>query len=191
MFMDSLALKGLIKKTQEGFLIIPATKADGTNLDLYSNTADGKYLNISEIYGHTAYYSVNGEFACDDHMISNYYCFKEGSDEALLISDIFKASVDYKQILMDAMKKELKLAEKQHGIDPDMPGMEALLDYCATSMKGFSIEHDYIQLFYDDMDEAVKTYLGLGEDENAYIYSSPITTLSFTNIGCQNLNIFD
>ena len=44
--MQSLALRGLLKKTDEGFIIIPATNADKTNLNLYANQADGKYLNL-------------------------------------------------------------------------------------------------------------------------------------------------
>lgn len=44
--MEAIGFRGLLKRTQNGFYIIPATKADYTNLSQYSNLADGKYLTI-------------------------------------------------------------------------------------------------------------------------------------------------
>lgn len=44
--MKSIAIKGLLKKQNEYFIIVPATKADKMNLNIYADAADGKYLNI-------------------------------------------------------------------------------------------------------------------------------------------------
>lgn len=45
--MKALAIQGKIIKESEKFIIIPATKADGTNLDLYTTQLDGKYSTIT------------------------------------------------------------------------------------------------------------------------------------------------
>lgn len=44
--MNAIGFRGLLRRTDNGFYIVPATKADYTNLSQYSNLAEGKYLNI-------------------------------------------------------------------------------------------------------------------------------------------------
>lgn len=44
--MKSIAIKGTLKSTTEGYVIVPATKADSNLLNSYAACCEGKYLNI-------------------------------------------------------------------------------------------------------------------------------------------------
>lgn len=44
--MNTVSIKGILKQTQEGFVIVPVTKADKQNLAIFADTAENKYLSI-------------------------------------------------------------------------------------------------------------------------------------------------
>ena len=44
--MNTIAIKGVLQKTHDGYLIIPATKCDTTTLSLYAERAEGKYVSM-------------------------------------------------------------------------------------------------------------------------------------------------
>ena len=45
--MKALSIRGILQQTPEGYLILPATKADKSNLSLFTESTSGKYVTIS------------------------------------------------------------------------------------------------------------------------------------------------
>jgi len=44
--MNTVSIRGLLKRTPNGYMVIPATKCDYTMLSMYSDKADGKYISM-------------------------------------------------------------------------------------------------------------------------------------------------
>lgn len=163
----------------------------------------GHLYNVSETYSS---YLYNQDIGTGETTVSgeyNSYCFKEGSNEPLLITDIFKEGVDWKAVLREAMIKSVENIGESSIYDPKTntmvpfeidasnPQFLAYVDAALLDVKGFSFTTDGMYLRFNDLTDIYNKTITTETMDVAYMYENAITSLTFTEIGTENLNIFE
>lgn len=189
---DRSELEYHIKETQR---LIDRLTADA-HKDIYAYVVAytyvnevGSYVNIAENISCSVYSSNLNEGIYKE--VCKLHTFKTGSDEELILYDIFKEGAEIKKILIKAYKKALSnVADAEGKFILGTPGADAFISATVDNIRGFCIYKRNLEFQFDDLESLFARFIPqIAEGERYYLIDC-MKNISFENIGYENLRIF-
>ncbi len=147
----------------------------------------GGYVDIVESISYSVYSSnLDGGIYKE---VFKLHTFKSGSDEELILYDIFQEGADIKKILINAYKKALQgVAEGEMLLNT--PSSDAFISATVDNIRGFCIYKRTLNFQFDDIEALFARFMPQIAENDRYYLITQLENISFEDIGYENLRIF-
>jgi len=159
----------------------------------------GPFYNASAEYSYSYYHQdKEGEYIYDSEGTSDSCCIQEGG-AVMELKDFFKEGVDYKAVLKQALyssfnnyNEEIQAEGRDYlaPIDMTNPKMDDFINAVVENIKELRVMSTYFNVIPKGEVAKLASDI-LGDEENWSNYQPALYSLSFTDIGTENLSIFD
>lgn len=160
------------------------------NVWMYSYVSRvGEFVNVSRNVGRTLL-NLEDYTKVYDGSENLCVCLRGDSPEPIAIEDIFKAPQERSALMKKSFRENIKRFESYEAADADSETLERYFDEMIGNINGFNIETESVHLSYG-VDTAAVAQKYFPDSEQIWQYTVICDSLYYSDLGCDNLTIFD